>query len=63
MATIDQEIAELEAILNTGATSTGVGDQRVTWDLDEIRRRLAELRRQQDHTTRPRIMTMDLSNF
>lgn len=60
---VETEIAELEAILNTGASSTGVGTQRVTWDLDQVRRRLAELRRELDHTRRPRIATIDLSNF
>jgi len=63
MATIDQEIAELEAILNTGATSVFVGGQKVTYDFGQIRRRLVELRRQKDHMTKPRIGTIDLSGF
>ena len=35
----ETEIAELEAILNAGATSTFVDGQKGTWDLDQVRRR------------------------
>ena len=36
---VETEIAELEAILNTGETCTFVDGQKVTWDLDQVRRR------------------------
>lgn len=61
--TIDQEIADLEAILNAGATSMFTDGQKATWDLDQVRRRLGELRRRKDHMRRPRIATIDLSGF
>lgn len=57
------QIADLESILDAGATSVFVDGQKVTYDLDGIRQRLAELRRQQDQMRRPRTATLDLSNF
>lgn len=62
MAIADQ-IAELEAILDAGASEVTVDGQRVRYDLDSVRRRLAELRRQQDATKRPRASQIDLSGF
>ena len=60
---VETEIAELEAILNAGATSTFVDGQKVTWDLDQVRRRLRELRRQLEPNRRPRIASIELSHF
>ncbi len=60
---VETEIAELEAILNTGATGVAVDGQKTTWDLNQVRRRLRDLRRQKDHMTRPRVSTIDLSGF
>jgi len=60
---VETEIAELEAILNAGATSTFVDGQKVTWDGDQVRRRLRELRRQKEPNRRARIAAIDLSHF
>lgn len=57
------QIAHLEAILDTGASEVFVDGQKVVYDLDAIRSRLAELRREQDHMRRPRSATIDLSGF
>lgn len=59
---VETEIAELEAILNTGASSVGVDGQKVTYDLKAVRRRLRELRRQQDPSKRPVVTTINLGN-
>lgn len=50
MADHSVEIAELEEILSKGVTSTSVDGVTVTRDLAEIRRRLAELRADDDAT-------------
>jgi len=60
---VASEIAELEAILNTGASSVFVNGQKVTYDLSQVRRRLRELRRQLDPSKRPTVATIDLGNF
>ena len=60
---VETEIAELKAILNCGATSTFVDGQKVTWDPDQVRRRLRELRRQLEPNRRPRIAAIGLSGF
>jgi hypothetical protein len=57
------EISDLEAILNTGASEVYVDGQKVVYDLDQVRRRLSELKRQQDGSRRPRTSTINLSNF
>jgi len=44
------EIAQLEEILSKGVTSTTVDGVTVTRDLAEVRRRLAELRADDDDT-------------
>ena len=59
---VETEIAELEAILNAGASSVGVDGQKVTYDLKAVRRRLRELRRQQDPSKRPVVTTIHLGN-
>ena len=63
MATIAQEIADIEELLNTGATSVTVDGQSVSVDQAALRRRLAELRHQQTPARRPRVATLDLSGF
>ena len=59
----ETEIAQLEAILNAGTSDVTVDGVRTTFDLDSVRRRLAELRRKQDATKRPRAAQIDLSGF
>lgn len=59
----ETEIANLEAILNAGASQVSVDGRNVAYDFDAIRRRLAELRRKQDATKRPRVAQADLSGF
>jgi len=56
------EIARLEEILNTGATSIFVDGQKVTLDLAAVRKRLVELKRRQDGR-RPPLSTINLGNF
>jgi len=60
---VETEIAELVAILSAGAASTLVDGQKVTWDLDQVRRRLRELRRRREPNRRPRIAAIGLSKF
>jgi hypothetical protein len=50
MADHSVEIQKLEAILAGGVTSTTVDGLTVTRDLAEVRRRLAELRAEDDAT-------------
>lgn len=59
----ETEIANLEAILNAGANDVSTDGDRTVFDLDSVRRRLAELRRKQDATKRPRVAQVDLSGF
>lgn len=59
----ETEIARLEAILDAGASSTDVDGTRVSYDLDKVRQRLAELKRLQDKARRPRSSSIDLSGF
>jgi hypothetical protein len=56
-------IADLEAILDAGGSRVTVDGLSVQYDLDQVRKRLAELRRSQDAAKRPRVATIDLSNF
>jgi len=56
------DIAELEAILQEGAEQVAVDGTSVRYRFDEIRRRLAALKRQQEPTKRPRIAQIDLSD-
>ena len=60
---IADEIAELEDILNRGASRVVVDGVAVTYDFPSIRRRLAQLKREQDPSKRPRVSSIDLSNF
>jgi len=48
MPDYSKQIAEMEAILNSGITSTESAGVRTTIDLDALRRRLNELRAQDD---------------
>jgi len=65
MADRSAEIARLEAILNAGARSVTTDGQKVDYDLDAIRRRLAELRAEDDNTLpkRPRAASIRLTGF
>lgn len=56
------QIAALQAILNAGVRQGAVDGQQATFDPDSIRRRIAELQREDttDHTKRPRISTIDM---
>lgn len=60
---LQTQIDELEELLNAGATDIGIGQQRVSIDLDQVRKRLAELKRQQSAAVRPRIASINLGNF
>ncbi len=60
MATAD-EIAALEAIQNAGAGRVTTDGLTVSFDLDEIRRRLAALRDKADQAKRPRVARINLS--
>ena len=63
-AEIDAEIANLEALLNAGATSITSDGETVTLDQNSIRRRLAELQAMKigkSHQQR-KVRTIDLSN-
>lgn len=59
----EDEIAELESLLNDAASNVAVDGVGVTFDLEAARRRLAQLKRQQDATRRPRNASIDLSGF
>lgn len=59
---LTSQIAAIEAILDEGARSVSTDGLSVSYDLDALRRRLEELRRQQDATRRPRVAGIDLSN-
>ena len=60
---IETDIAALEEALNTGASEVYVDGQKVSWDLAAMRKRLVELKRQQDRRRRPVVSTIDLSHF
>jgi hypothetical protein len=62
MALADR-IAELERILDAGGESVTTDGLTVKWDLGEVRKRLAELRREDVPDKRPRVATIDLSGF
>lgn len=47
MATLAEQIAQLESQLLAGATGNTTDGQSTSWDLDQVRRRLRELREQQ----------------
>lgn len=64
MADYSTEIAELEAILQAGATSVTVDGQTVNYDLTQVRRRLRELKQLDDTATkRPSALSINLSGF
>jgi len=58
----ETEIARLEEILNTGAQSVTVDGMMTTFNLAEVRHRLAELRRKQASRTGPRASTIKLDS-
>lgn len=60
MAAIDDQIEALEKILNAGATSVSVDGQSVTYDLDMVRKRLNELKRQADPSKKPLVASINL---
>jgi hypothetical protein len=59
----EAEIANLETILNSGATDVTDDGTRTILDLASVRQRLAELRRRQDAARRPIVSQIDLSGF
>ena len=61
MANNTAQIAELEAVLREGITTTTVAGTTTTVDLDVVRKQLAELRRTDDTqvSRKPRIATLD----
>ena len=66
MANYSQEIAEIEAILNSGQTRVTVDGQTVVHDLDALRKRLRVLKQLDDNSVarrRPTHMRIDLSSF
>lgn len=65
MADYSTEIARLEAILNAGAKSVTTDGQKVDYDFDAIRKRLAELRALDDNSLpkRPRAANIRLTGF
>lgn len=60
---VADDIAALEEILSIGATEVYVDGQKTVYDLDQVRRRLSELKRQQNGSRRPRTSSINLSNF
>lgn len=66
MATYTTEIAALNALLNSGATTTTVDGQTVTIDPASIRRRIRELQALDENIdvpARPVVNTLDLSGL
>lgn len=65
MANQSAEIARLRAILNGGKSSYSVEGQSVTYDLDQVRKRLQELIAQDESETvrRPRASRIRLDSF
>jgi hypothetical protein len=55
-------IAQIENILNIGATSVTVDGTTVNYNFEELRRRLKELRNTDPAYRRSRIGQIDLSN-
>jgi hypothetical protein len=55
-------IAQIEAILNNGATSVTTDGTTINYDFAELRRRLKELRNTDPAYRRSRIGQIDLSN-
>lgn len=62
MADNSAEIAKLQAILNTGATSVMVDGRSVTYDLDSLRRQLRDLMADDPHysSKRPKVLSVRL---
>lgn len=63
MATIQEQITTLEGILGRGQSEIDVDGTRVKHDLEEVRRRLNELKRLQNTATRPRVAQINLGGF
>ena len=68
MANYQAEIAVLESILNSGASSIQVDGMATRYDLAEVRKRLAELKALDDSTleagkSRPVASTIYLGGF
>jgi len=59
----ETEIAHLEQLLNSGVTATAADNERHEFDLEAARRRLAELKRLQAKTRKPRTSSIDLSGW
>lgn len=63
MSTLQERIANLEAILDAGAKGVQVDGQQVRFDLHRVQQRLAQLQRQAEPETRVRSASVDLSGF
>lgn len=61
--TVAEQITKLEAILDSGTRQVTTDGLTVAYDLEEVRRRLTQLKQQQSPNTRPRLASIDLSNF
>ena len=62
MADNSLEIADLEAILNSGSDLITIDGNTTRWNLKEVRKRLVELKATDDATTakRHRLLTVNL---
>jgi len=55
------ELAQIDAILASGAKSSNADGVNVSFDLDSLRRRRREIQRQLTPGKRPRVSTINLS--
>ena len=61
MADNSAEIAEIEAILNSGASSITIDGNTTRWDLNALRKRLVDLKATDDNSNkRNRLLTINL---
>jgi hypothetical protein len=61
--TLADRIAELEGILDRGASRVTTGSVTVEYDMALVRQQLAELRAKENASKRPRAASIDLSGF
>jgi hypothetical protein len=59
MTPIDEQIADLESLLNSGAESVIVDGVTTRFNLDQVRQRLRDLYREKNH--RPQALTVRMS--
>lgn len=60
---LQDEIDHLKQLLNSGLSATAADGERHEYDPASIRRRLAELEREQNRAKRPRTSSIDLSGW